>query len=289
LFKKGLYKSYIPKHESLVGLRGKVILPLNMRPSPRLWCDYDELSYATAENRLIKGSLFLLLQLPLSFRTHQRALSYIRLLGDVDALPLQKENVALIRYNRLNEHYRIILELCALLSNQTVLRDEAGERFFSGYMMDMDMVFQYFILRVLQKWLAEESVSSGRKSAWAQALQSDSYLPVIEPDIVIRNRLVIDTKYYKGPLNANNKYHSDNLAQIHFYMQAYGLNGMLVYPQMNTAFDHTYQFKGLEFSILTFPLDVESSQVEDAIQKFVGTLMAHFSVGATELRDTRTS
>ena len=277
LFKKGLYKNYLEKGNELSRVRGKIVMLRNLRPAEKIWCEYDELSYSTLENRLIKGGLFFLLTLPLSSKTYQRALSYIRLLGDVERIEMTKESLAGVRYNRLNQHYRAILELFALLYTQTVLKDAAGKMLFSGYMTDMDMVFQYFILRILQKRLPNENVKSGRKSGWAQALQSDTYLPSIEPDVVIDHRLVLDTKYYKGPLNEYNKYHSDNLAQIQLYMQAYGLNGMLLYPQADEPFDHTYLFKGLKFNVHTFPLDIETEKMEEAIQNLVAEVRAHCS------------
>ena len=277
LFKKGLYKNYLERENKLNTVKGKIVIVRNLRPTQKIWCEYDELSYSTLENRLIKGGLFFLLTLPLSSKTHQRTLSYLRLLGDVEMMVMTKESLAGVRYNRLNQHYRAILELFALLYTQTVLKDEAGKKLFSGYMTDMDMVFQYFILRVLQNCLPNENVKSRRKSSWAQALQSDNYLPSIEPDIVVDQRLVIDTKYYRGPLNEFKRYHRENLAQIQLYMAAYGLNGMLLYPQAEKPFDHTYHFKGLDFNIHTFPLGIETERMEEAIQELVAEVQAHCS------------
>ena len=50
------------------------------------------------------------------------------------------------------------------------------------------------------------------------------------PDIVIRDRLIIDAKYYRGVLAENGKVRSAHIYQMHTYMQALDLDGVLVYP-----------------------------------------------------------
>lgn len=277
LFKKGLYKTYIDREGGLRRVRGKIVVVRNLYSTARMWCEYDDLSYSTVENRIIKAFLYYMLRLPLTSMTHQRVLSYVRLLSDIEDFELSAELFRTVKYNRLNTHYRIIIELCALIYSNMFLKDESGKRVFSGFMTDMDMVFQRFVLRVLQKHLPGVNVRPSLMSDWATPYQDDRYLPVIRPDILVENQLVLDTKYYNSPLNDRGKLHSDHVYQILTYMQAYRLNGVLVYPEPESEFDLTYLFKGLDFNVRTFPLNIEVQKMGEAIDEFVGAIKSLFT------------
>lgn len=81
-----------------------------------------------------------------------------------------------------------------------------------------------------------------------------SHFPVIEPDIVIENKLVIDTKYYRDILGSNNKFHSSNLYQIITYMNAFNLPGLLLYPQFSIPYNETFKVDQRNIHIKTINL-----------------------------------
>jgi len=110
---------------------------------------------------------------------------------------------------------------------QYSIHQPPGDVLFQGFMIDMNAVFEEFVRKYLQDHLPEETDFKRTISKWATG-KDVAYLPVMIPDIVIRGKLVIDTKYYKNILGANNKFHSHNLYQMFSYMDVLGLNGMFL-------------------------------------------------------------
>jgi 5-methylcytosine-specific restriction enzyme subunit McrC len=64
ILKRGLARAYVDKEEVTGQLRGKLLLSESVRqhtlPRAQAWCAFDELSYDTEPNRLLKATLYLL-------------------------------------------------------------------------------------------------------------------------------------------------------------------------------------------------------------------------------------
>ena len=94
-------------------------------------------------------------------------------------------------------------------------------------MVSMERLFEAFLHGAVGRAFRGVTKQS-RRDAWAGG--DTRYLPSIVPDIVIRDRLIIDAKYYRGILAENGKVRSAHIYQMHTYMQALDLDGVLVYP-----------------------------------------------------------
>jgi 5-methylcytosine-specific restriction enzyme subunit McrC len=255
LLRKGLYKTYLPVEALAPTIKGKYLVGKNLNSNTRFWCQYDDLTFSTQVNQILKATLFhIIKKVPVSNALRQRALTYFRLIHLVEEITLSPKVFRQVEYNRLNHHYQTLIELCELIYSGTSLIDGENGQVFSSFMANMNRIFEQFVLKYLQRELPSEHIKGSKIIRWANFLQEDDYLPAIEPDIYIRGKYLIDTKYFKSPLNERGKLHSAHLYQILTYMQAYKLNGMLLYPQQDIPLKHSYELNGHIISVRTINL-----------------------------------
>ena len=227
LIKGGLYREYLPREEVLAGVRGKIVPHRSRLREGRAHCRYGELGYSTELNIVIKATLMWILSRDIERALKMRARSLLRLLGQVASESLSAASFRRIRFSRLNMGYRKIIGLCRAIYDASIYDDKGAQVEFSGYMVSMERLFETFLSGAVARAFSGVTKQS-RRVAWADG--DTRYLPSIMPDIVIRDRLVIDAKYYRGVLAENGKVRSAHIYQMHTYMQALDLDGVLVYP-----------------------------------------------------------
>ena len=227
LIKGGLYREYLPREEAIAGVRGKIIPHLSRLREGRTHCVYGELSYSTPLNIVIKATLLWILGRNIDQTIKMRARSLVRLLGQVATEPLSAASFRRVLFGRLNRNYRKIIGLCRSIYDASTYEESGAQVEFSGYMVSMERLFEQFVFGAISRAFGGVTKQS-RRNAWAGG--DTRYLPSIMPDIVIRDRLIIDAKYYRGVLDENGKVRSGHIYQMHTYMQALDLDGVLVYP-----------------------------------------------------------
>ena len=227
LIKGGLYREYLPREEVLAGVRGKIIPHRSRLREGRAHCVYGELGYSTALNIVIKATLLWILSRDIDRALKMRARSLLRLLGQVASEPLSAASFRRVRFSRLNLGYRKVIGLCRAIYDSSVYDETGAQVEFSGYMVSMERLFEAFLYGAVRRAFSGVTKQS-RRVAWAGG--DTGYLPSIMPDIVIRDRLVIDAKYYRRVLADNGRVRSTHIYQMHTYMAALDLDGVLVYP-----------------------------------------------------------
>ena len=108
---------------------------------------------------------------------------------------------------------------------------------------------------------------------WARTIQIENHLPAIEPDIVIDHRMLLDTKYYASPLKGD-VLHSSHLYQLATYCRAYGLDGLLVYPENSAVFREFYDFDGWMLGIQTVNVSGTRQALQQSLQELSTTIRA---------------
>jgi 5-methylcytosine-specific restriction enzyme subunit McrC len=267
LFKKGLYKNYQKFTQELSGIKGKIKLNESLTKRNKLICEYNDISFSNDENKIIKATLLLIIsRKQIKKQERQRALIFFRMLKDISSIKLTKSVFKRININRLNNYYKPILELCELIYSNLRLTDEVENTLFSGYMVNMNTIYERFLLKALQKRMKNDHVDKSRNREWAKA--SDNYLPQIEPDIYVKNKAIVDAKYYKSPFTNNDKFISGHIYQIITYMKAYKISkGFLVYPEPDSGqkIDSCYHIDNMNFNMFSIPLNKEISDIENAL------------------------
>lgn len=270
LIKQGVHRRYVKKVEHIPRVRGKIIHARNLFYFDKLWCSYEDLSHSVDENMILKATLRLLLSRKTPDVLKAQIKILIQLLSDIRDIELTFRSFHNIRYSRLNQNYRGILKLCYLLFMQYSVHQFQGDVMFQGFLIDMNMVFEEFVRKYLQDHLPDETISKCTISKWAEG-EYVAQLPAMIPDIVIRGKLVMDTKYYKNIFGTNKKFHSHNLYQMLSYMDALGLNGMLVYPETaeSGSINTTFATAGKRFYLKTLNMQGIYTNFREELQQFV--------------------
>lgn len=278
LFKKGLYKNYQNFSEELSGIKGKIKLNESLIKRDKLVCEFHDMSFSNEENKIIKATLlFVINQKHIENNIRQRALIFFRLLKEVQIIQLTKSSFKRLNINRLNNYYKPILELCELVYNNLRLTDDRDKTLFSGYMVNMNNIFEKFLLKALQKKMKNDNVNGSLKNNWTD-FASDSNLPQIKPDILVKNKAIIDAKYYKTPFTSKGNYISGHIYQIITYLTAYKLSkGFLVYPEPENEqiIDSVYKIDNMNFNIFSIPLNKEISDIENALNILVQKILTN--------------
>ncbi len=269
LIKKGICKRYQTEAGRLLSVKGKIKISDNLLKSANIFCEFDELTISIKENQILKATLLLILKMKIvSPEIQQRVLHYFRLLNNIENIQLSDSIYTTISFDKFNYHYKPLIELSKLIYKNCRLTDNSDNNIFSGFMGDMNKIFDKFVLKTLQQNLKHEIIKYSIKNDWA--IPNNEFLPQICPDILIKNKAIIDVKYYKTPFTSNNKLITNHIFQIVFYLQAYKIyNGILVYPEPDNFenIDYDYQMGEIRFSIFCIPLNKEIKDIEMAILK----------------------
>ena len=142
--KQGLYREYINRVENLPVVRGKIDMPgtIKNRLEHRMivTCDYDELSENNLLNQILKSTVFLLLRQKDVQEKHKAQLKKEMLFfSEVDQIELQHIRWSDIRFQRNNRTYQLLLSICQLLIEGSLLTTESGEYRLASFVDEQRM------------------------------------------------------------------------------------------------------------------------------------------------------
>lgn len=241
--RQGPLRGYLRMDDALPTVRGRIRESVQMRrrfgfPVP-VEVSYHEFTLDTAENRLLLAAARRLLRLPGIPDGLRPALRRIpaRLVG-VSALAPGRPLPAWPR-NRLNERYHAALGLSELILRDASPQPADGAIQIDGFMLDMDQVFESFVIQALSDALAVYRGHS-RLQDTRHHLDADRVIQ-LRPDLVWddavgRPAAVADAKYKLGE---RGRYPREDIYQMLAYCTRLGLrHGHLVYaagPAPRTA------------------------------------------------------
>jgi 5-methylcytosine-specific restriction enzyme subunit McrC len=280
-FRRGLLHGYRSEEDALYGIRGRIRFNDQLRrrfgtPIP-VEVRYDDFTDDILVNRLVKAAVVRLCRMSLRSREARRQLGRVAgTLRRISLVEYSQGETPEIRFDRLNEHYRGVVALARLILRHSAYQSIRGEVRASGFLVDMNKLFQEFVTRALREALGVSK----------RFFRSDRHLPCqiefdeagrvgIEPDLSWWDegscRFVGDAKY-KNIDGSRNPPVSD-LYQLLAYTTALDLpGGMLIYAK-GEAEPITYRVrhsgKRLEVAALDLsrPLHEILAQVEDLARR----------------------
>lgn len=277
--KRGLCRQYITNEEPLGSPRGKIEIGESIKTQAirkkQLVCAYDEFSVDAYTNRIIKTTMELLLQASIS-KTRKKELRKLLIFFDgVSVLDIHNINWN-IQYDRNNQTYRMIIEVCHLVIKGLLQTSADGSTRIMDYADDQTMakLYEKFILGYFQREHPDIKAYSPQIT-WQVTDGYRTLLPTMQSDIVISNKatkktLIIDAKYYSHNMQMKAPYmtqtlHSGNLYQIFTYVKNWNaapdetISGMLLYARTDDAIqpDNDYQMNGNQISVKTLDLNCE--------------------------------
>ena len=157
-FARGLLHGYRTEQEALTTVRGQiaiseqirrrfdVIVPVEVR--------YDEFTDDILANRLVKAAANLLGQMRLDDPRSRDGLRWLgATLGNVTPVRFAPNRVPALAFDRLNEHYREVVALSRLILCHQTLELFRGTARASGFLINMNEVFQGFVTQALRESL----------------------------------------------------------------------------------------------------------------------------------------
>jgi 5-methylcytosine-specific restriction enzyme subunit McrC len=281
LIKKGIYKSYIQKEEYTSTPKGKILAYESQFCFNKMYCAYENLTYQNIENKIIKSTLILILtkhNINTDLKIRLRKLLFK--LSEIETIIISRNVFRNVKYNSFNSFYKPIIDLCETLYSGILLTDLKGAKSFSGFIVNMNSLFEKFILKLLQHNFPYETIKSYNSDSWISPYsESDkNIVPEIRTDILIKDKLVIEAKYFRDALNEYGKLRNEHIYQLSTYMVSENVNGVLVYPKMECADNQWLSVKNtnLHIRILSLSLDSNAKNFESSLNSFLEKIKKSF-------------
>lgn len=294
--KQGLYRTYINRVEPLSVVREKIDMPgtiwNKLEHRMCVTCDYDELSENNLLNQILKSTVLLLLrQKDVDERYKAELKKEMLYFSAVDEIELSGIRWSDIRFQRNNRTYQLLLGICQLLIEGSLMTTEKGEYHLAHFVDEkrISRLYEKFILEYYAQEFGErikEFSSRAAQIPWQLDDGYDALLPVMQTDITLtygHQILIIDAKYYRRTIQTNygvQTLHSGNLYQIFTYVKnkeaqlsgtGYKVSGMLLYAKTDEELvpDNIYQMSGNQISVKTLDLNHEFSEIEGQLKQIV--------------------
>lgn len=271
----GLLKSYVTYRDDIRYLRGKIILTQQqkhiIRKNLNFACEFDELEYNNLENQILLNCLKKCYNLTNSESLKKQLMTLIyQFSGEVCDVYISLEDFHRINYTRLNQHYKTAHELARMILSSIGIGDfyqplEPPKQKITSFFVDMNLVFERFVTRLLLKNPRSYTVESQKSSpAWESENGEKRF---VRPDILLTNdsevKVVVDVKY-KPKLDTSDLY------QIGFYVHEHKLqNGFVIFPaesevklkarEWKSTNQFTNQFTNQSIKIFVKTVDVDNA------------------------------
>ena len=157
-FSRGLLHGYRTEEEALHTVRGRIRFADQIRhrfgiPLP-IEVRYDEFTDDITENQLVNAAARRLGGMRLRSPKARRDLGWIAaMLENVSPVEFAANDVPDVSYDRLNEHYRGVVGLSRLILRHSAFESRRGTVQASGFVMDMNVLFQEFVTVALREAL----------------------------------------------------------------------------------------------------------------------------------------
>lgn len=266
-FSRGILRGYRTEEEALITVRGRIRFVDQIRrrfnvPLP-VEVRYDEHTQDILANRLVKAAALRLASMPLGNPASAAELRRIaHVLGEVAVAEFAPDRVPTVTFDRLKDHYREVVGLARLILSHGTVELDHGRVRASGFLMDMDAVFEKFVRRALREALG----ATRREFPEARSTHLDTLDRIrLEPDLSWWKagpcRFVGDVKYK----NLSGRQHPPNadLYQLLAYATALDLpGGMLIYANGEAApATHVVRHAGKQLEVRTLDLAGQPSEI----------------------------
>ena len=191
-FARGLLHGYRTEEESLHTVRGRIRINEQIRRrfgiSVPVEVRYDDFTDDVLANRLVKAAAARLGQLRIRPESRRDLSGITARLDNVSLIEFPPSAVPELKFDRLNAHYREVVTLARLILRHAAIENERGTVRATGFLMNMNVVFQEFVTRALR-----EALRVSERTLW-----SDKGLPRIALDQDGKVRLEPDLSWWNG-------------------------------------------------------------------------------------------
>ena len=268
-FSRGLLHGYRNEEDALHAVRGRIRFDDQIRrrfgiPLP-VEVRYDEFTDDILLNRLVKAAAHRLGRLGLRSREARSGVAWVaESLSDVSLVTFSRGAVPDVRFDRLNEHYRNVATLARLILRHGAFEANRGKVRASGFLMDMNQVFEEFVTVAVREALGVSERVFGKHGIGSLDMEGRVGL---RPDMAWRDgsrcTFVGDVKYKRANAGVPNA----DLYQLLAYATALDLpGGLLIYAQgEREPAAHTVRHSGKRLEVATLDLSGALEETLDRI------------------------
>lgn len=285
--KQGLYREYILQEEELFVLRGKLNIQGTIRNKiqhkQKLSCEYDELSENSLLNQILKTTMQVLVRQKTVKQEHKVVLKKNLVFFDnVDVIEPSQIKWDKIRYQKNNQSYRMLMNVCYLVISGLILSTDKGEVKLATFLDDraMHSLYEKFILEYY-RYHHPEYKANPDTIPWDIDDGMIEFLPAMVTDITLKyggRTLIIDAKYYAHTMQSQHdvqSIHSGNLYQVFTYVKNLDKNntgnvaGMLLYAKTQEQItpNNKYSMGGNTIWVKTLDLNLPFSQIAEQLER----------------------
>ena len=285
--KQGMYREYVTYDEDLSVKRGKIVIPgtikNRLQHKQKLNCEFDELSENNIFNQILKTTMLCLIKQ--NDVKHENKSTLKKALLMFDSVEYVEPNM--IRWDRLrfqknNQEYRMLLNICNLVLEGLLLSTEPGETKMASFLDEQRMcrLYEKFILEYY-RYHHPELHANPDQIDWDTEEGKLDLLPTMQTDITLKTKdrtLIIDAKYYAHTLQTQfdaHSIHSGNLYQIYTYVnnlkaKKHGeVAGMLLYAKTEEQIqpNNKYMISGNRITVKTLDLNLPFAAIAGQLEE----------------------
>ncbi len=272
---RGVLRGYRRQEDSLHTVRGRIRfddqLRVRLGVAPPIEVAFDEFTEDIEENRLLRAALDRLRRFPMRSRLPARRLRPHEVaLTDVQLIPYETRALPEIHFTRLNEHYRDAVALAKLILEGTSYELEGGEVRATAFLIDMNKVFEDFVVIALREALrltaAEFPQGAGHRHVRLDRRERVRLQPDLSWWDAATCDFVGDVKYKRT--NVEGIEHAD-LYQLLAYTVALDLpRGLLVYGAgVETPVTHDVVQAGKQLFVRTLDVSEEPETILENVRE----------------------
>ena len=279
---RGLHHDYRSEEDALAVVRGRLRFDEQLRRHyarfPPIEVRYDEFTADIVENRLIKAAFTRLGRMRLRSARTRRILATLNQAFDAITLTeFDGHNLPDVVFTRLNEHYRPAIELAKLILRSTAYDLRHGGLRASALLIDMNQVFEDFVVTALREAL-HLSLRAFPQQSRGHSLRLDEAGTIhLYPDISWWDgrqcRFVGDAKYKRIDLNGAK---NSDVYQLLAYCIAADLpGGMLIYAAGEAEpIIHEIVHLGKQIEVRTLDLSVAPDEILGQVHRIAERVRA---------------
>ena len=285
--KQGLHREYIERTEDLSVMHGRIDINGTIRNLAQdrklLSCEYDELSENNIFNQILKITALLLMKEDSVREESKTALKKEMLFfAGVDEIDPFLIRWDMLRFNRNNQSYRMLLSICQFVLEGLLLTTDEGTVKLAQFLDEQRMcrLYEKFILEFYRKEVPEVKANAS-KIEWQLDDGMSTLLPTMQSDIMLsqgEKTLIIDAKYYSHATQVQygkHTLHSSNIYQIFAYVKNQdvgntgNVSGLLLYAKTDEEItpDMDVVMSGNKISARTLDLNCEFASISDQLKR----------------------
>ena len=239
VFARGVLRGYLTEEEALYSVRGRIRFDEQIRRrfgvTPPVEVVHDEFTDDILSNRLVKTAADRLMRSQLRSASARDALGWVAgVLDSVSLVEFPPDAVPEVHFDRLNQYYMEVVSLSRLILQHVAIEAGRGDTLASGFLMNMNYVFQEFVTQALCEALGTSELVFREERTPTLDVETTIGL---RPDLTWRHRsgfkFVGDVKYKNL---TGERVPGSDLYQLLAYVSALNLpGGLLIYANGEAA------------------------------------------------------